>query len=268
VNILEAVILGTIQGISEWLPLSSEGLVTASGIIFFDNTASHSFSMSLVMHFGSGIAALVYFRKDIKLILRDFLIAPKVQSKEATFLLYSTLTSGIIAIPLMLIMENLVTSGFFQNTSEFSMLIIGISMIGTGCVLRYSNKSSNNFHRDPSMREGIITGIAQGLSVIPGISRSGITISTMVIRGFDHNQALKLSFIMCIPVTIASGVYALIFQSVYIDSYTYIAITTSFISSLFFIKILLLIVNRFKFWIFAVSIGLIIFLSSLTELII
>ena len=266
-NVFEAIVLGLIQGISEWLPLSSEGLVAAASIVIFENNPSQSFSTSLFLHLGSGLAALLYFKNDIQLILRNSVKSPKTMASESKFLLSTTVTSGALGLPLMLIIENLTASTSFKNTSGYSMLAIGILMVLTGTVLKYRHRNLNNYSKNPSAKEGILVGVAQGLSIIPGISRSGMTVSVMIARGFEHSEALKLSFMMCIPVTIASGFYALIFQDINININSLIAIGISFFSSLLFIKILLTLARKINFWIFPIFIGLTIILSALSAIV-
>ena len=266
-NLLEAIILGLIQGISEWLPLSSEGLVAAAGIVLFDNNPSESFSSSLFLHLGTGIAALLYFRNDIQHIVSSFIKSPKDMSHDSRFLLTTTAVSGAFGLPLLLIIENLATTTSFKNTSGYSMLAIGILMILTGCILKYRRKNPDTHSKNPPAKEGILAGIAQGLSVIPGISRSGMTISVMIARGFNQSDALKLSFIMCIPVSIAAGFYAIAFQNINLDINSLIALGMSFLSSLLLIKVLLLIAGKINFWIFPICIGLTIIFSSLGEIV-
>ena len=266
-NLLEAIILGLIQGISEWLPLSSEGLVAATSIVLFGNNPSEAFSSSLFLHLGTGTAALLYFRNDILQIVTSSIKRPKAMSYDSKFLLTSTAVSGTLGLPLLLIIENLATVTYFKSTALYSMIIIGILMILTGCILKYSSRTSNDHSKNPSIKEGILAGIAQGLSVIPGISRSGMTISVMITRGFDHKEALKLSFIMCIPVSISAGFYAIVFQSIGFDINSLIALGVSFISSLLLIKVLLSIVRKINFWVFPMCIGLVIIFSSMGEIV-
>ena len=94
-----------------------------------------------------------------------------------------------------------------------------------------------------------------------------MTISVMITRGFDHREALKLSFIMCIPVSISAGFYAIVFQSIGFDINSLIALSVSFISSLLLIKVLLLIVRKINLWVFPICIGLVIIFSSLGEIV-
>ena len=266
-NLLEAIILGLIQGISEWLPLSSEGLVAAAGIVLFDNNPSESFSSSLFLDLGTGIAALLYFRNDIQHIVSSFIKSPKSMSYDSRLLLTTTAVSGVFGLPLLLIIENLATTTSFKNTSGYSMLAIGILMILTGCLLKYRRQIPDTHSKKAPAKEGILAGIAQGLSVIPGISRSGMTISVMIARGFNQSDALRLSFIMCIPVSIDAGFYSIAFQNINLDINSLIALGMSFLSSLLLIKVLLLIAEKINFWVFPICIGLTIIFSSLGEIV-
>lgn len=253
---LESIILGIVQGIFEWLPISSQGNLVLLMVGFFKIGAVEALRYSIFLHIGTFLAVLVYFRKDIIEIigrLKNY----KAEFKEKkngliSFLVISTLITGIIGYPLYKLLSNLNLRG------EFFLGLIGLALIFTGILQKIAIKKAIPKERMLTLKDSIILGIVQGVSVIPGISRSGITISTFLLKRYNPKQGLYLSFLMSAPILFASSVFLPIIEGFpKIPALNLIlGLLFSFIFGLITIKILLQLAQKIRFWGFCVIIGL------------
>jgi undecaprenyl-diphosphatase len=184
-NVFEGIFLGFLQGITEWLPISSSGQSMLFLINLFNIPPEEAFSISIMLHLGSLIAVLFYFREKVKNLFTS-------DKRLLLFLLLASVSSTVVGLPLYLGLRDLFTS----ISGEAVTMIIGVMLILTGIILRNTEKEG----RDGYNRfDAIITGGAQGVAVLPGISRSGTTIAALLIRGVEQETALSLSFLLAIP---------------------------------------------------------------------
>jgi len=183
-NLLEAIILGIIQGMSEFLPVSSSGhLLVFHHILGIE--AEDNLTFIIVLNMGSLLPLLFVYRKDIwELIKKPF-------QKTVALLIIAT-------VPLIII--TLLFEGFIESMF-YMVYILPIGFIITGVVLLLSDKLINNTKdmNRISYLDAILIGCAQALAVFPGISRSGSTITATMARGVDRENAAKFSFLMSIP---------------------------------------------------------------------
>ena len=200
---LEVLSLGAVQGFTEWLPVSSQGVVTSLGTLFSELDAEQALALALWLHLGTGLAATCMFRRDIRSIVLDCLRRPLNPSPESKFVVISVVSSGIVGFPLLL----LANKGF-AILGSFGMVHVGIFMIIGGIVMSVRGQISPNRTSDVQPMDAVLVGIAQGFAAFPGLSRSGLTVAVLLLRGIDRTKALRLSFVMGIPVTFASGMWA------------------------------------------------------------
>ena len=248
---LHAIILGIIQGLTEFLPVSSSGhLVIVQS--FFKNFKQSGISFDVILHFGTLFSVLIYFRKEIIEIL-------KLKNKKWLFLIViATIPAGIVGIFFKDFIENL-----FNNVK-----LVSFSLIVTGIILFFSDKFGSEIKDDEKITflDAIIIGIAQAFAIIPGISRSGSTIATGIFCGLKRDVAIKFSFIMSIPAILGAVVLSLKdFSNININYYpVYLA---GFLSSLIFgllaLKILTILtkiknLKYFSFYCWIVAIGVLI----------
>ena len=216
-NLIQAILMGLVQGLSEFLPISSSAhLVFTSnfykvfkGIEIVQHSNEEVF-FDIMVHLGTLIAVLIFFRKDIAEILKAMWHALKTKDwsdKKAKLGLYIALGTVItvaLALPIKDIAEKLV----------YSPSIVGILLFITGFVLLASEYMSKHFtakRENVDIKTSILIGLAQGLAALPGFSRSGWTIATGLFFGLDRVTAARYSFLLSIPIILgASMVYPLV----------------------------------------------------------
>ncbi|MEA1993782.1 MAG: undecaprenyl-diphosphate phosphatase [Euryarchaeota archaeon] len=235
-NFFYAALLGIVQGVTEWLPVSSSAQVTIVGSLT-EMTIQEAFSFALFLHFGTLMAVLVKFR-DIKLYLTRFIVI-------------ATAVTGVIGVPLYF---------FVQYSGELISVIIGVSLILTGLILRFSQRQfgTTRYEESTSM-DSFIAGFFQGFSILPGISRSGVTVSSLLFRGFSQEEALKISFLMSVPAVIGGIILdavknpeLLVFHSQYIV----IGIIFAFFAGYLAMDVLLKVAKKVPFDLFCIAFGI------------
>lgn len=254
---LQGVILGAIQGITEWLPISSEGINTLISLQFFQTPLPESISISLWLHSGTLLAALIYFRRDIIMLSRHL---PKylteLRTHQAsgpthliTFLIIATVLSGTIGAPLFSL-----SLSIEAITASLAMAIIGGFLIITGFVQRFALKSVGN-KTVTTKRDAVVVGIVQALSVLPGFSRSGLTISTLLFQGYQAKETLRISFLMSIPAMTGAVVALSIIKQITFNPPIMVSMATAMVFGWLTINVLFKIANRVPFWIFCLVLG-------------
>ncbi len=203
-SIWQSLFLGLIQGLTEFLPVSSSGhLVIMQKLL---GVQKPGITLEVMLHFGTLIAVLIFFSSDLYRIYNSLKIGlVKLLKREdiseigradpmiriAFFIILASIPTAIIG---------LIIERFFSELFE-ATLPVGISLIITGAILWLSSKKTAQARIFAEMKtdDALLIGIAQGLAVIPGISRSGATISTGLLRGLDRKDAARFSFLLSIP---------------------------------------------------------------------
>lgn len=189
---LTALILGIIQGLTEFLPVSSSGHLEIGKTIFGNEwTADESMLMTVVLHFATALSTIFIFRKDVSQLLKAVF---KKEDKSAKSFSLFILISMIPAVAVGLIFDDIIES-FFNG----KLLLVGAMLLITGLLLFLADKAQKT-SKEVGLKEAIIIGIAQAIAILPGISRSGATISASVLMGVDREKAARFSFLMVVPV--------------------------------------------------------------------
>lgn len=189
---VEAVILGIVQGLTEFLPVSSSGhLELVKWLIGDTNTAAESFLMTVVLHFGTALATVWVFRKFIFDVLRTITL-PAGRS----YLLW-IIISLIPAAAVGLGLEKQIEALFDRQ-----IILVASMLLLTGIVLIWSDRATRTTNPLTGMRAWWI-GVAQAIAILPGISRSGATITTGVALGIDRKEVARFSFLMVLPLIFA-----------------------------------------------------------------
>ncbi|MCX8200215.1 MAG: undecaprenyl-diphosphate phosphatase [Candidatus Micrarchaeota archaeon] len=191
---LAAVILGILQGIFEWLPVSSEGIVTLAGKLIYGMEYQESLAMAIWLHVGTFVAAVAYFRNDLIEMLKCIYTGGKSKSL-LVFLAVSTIVSAIVAVPLIML-------AFSEQAALIPDYLFTIMIGAFLLIVSYLQKTQQvkPGSQEPAVPSAIVAGFAQGLAVLPGLSRSGITLAALISQRYNVENALKLSFLMSIPV--------------------------------------------------------------------
>ncbi len=190
-NEFDAVILGIIQGLTEFLPVSSSGHLEIGKTILGDHSIpSESLLFTVVLHFATALSTIVVFRKDILEIFKG--LFQFKWNEETQFLLKITL-SMIPAAIVGILFEDEMKVLFGGN-----LLLVGFMLIITALLLWLADKAKNT-KKPVSFKNAIVIGISQAIAILPGISRSGATISTSVLLGNDKAKAARFSFLMVVP---------------------------------------------------------------------
>ncbi|MCU7496850.1 MAG: undecaprenyl-diphosphatase UppP [Ignavibacteria bacterium] len=211
-NIIEAVILGIIQGLSEFLPISSTAHLTLAGKLMvgqmIEDYPERWTAFMAVIQLGTLLAVLVYFRKDIMHIILEFLKDNLTQRKKfSEQSLNSRLGWYIIIGTIPVVLIGLGFKDFIEGALTKNLVVISFSLIVLGILLAVAEKVST-FRKDinqVSWLDSLIVGLAQSLALIPGSSRSGTTITAGLFLGFTRETAARFSFLLSIPAVLASG---------------------------------------------------------------
>jgi len=229
-QLIAGIILAIVQGITEFLPISSDGHLTLVSNLFF----KPSLAFFVFLHLASLLAIVIYTRKEIWRLLHF----KKEDRKYLIYLIIGIIPAGIAGLLLKSIVEAEINS----------LLFTGIAFIFTGSILLMTKDTKQisgiNF------RNAIGIGFAQILALFPGISRSGMTISTAKIMGVKNKEAFKFSFLLLIPLTIGAVLLDINTISNF-SAWVLIPFFVCLIVSLFCLRILEKIIIKDKFWMFS-----------------
>jgi len=255
---LEQFILGIVQGIAEWLPVSSEGLIVLVKTNFLQSTSSFEVIIkeALFLHLGTFMAAFIYFFKDVVHLSKSIFSynsQPKETQNLISFLSISTLISGVLGFTLIKSISHF--AALLEAKGKFITLIIGALLLGTAYLELRAKKGGYRTLKDLNLRDSVILGISQGCAALPGLSRSGITVSVLLLRKIDKAYALKLSFLMSLPIVLAGNII-LNFNQLSITPESLIGLTSSFVFGLATIHLLLKLAEKINFGYFMIFFGL------------
>lgn len=278
-ELYQAIILGMVQGLTEFLPVSSSGHLVL-GQIFFGMTQSQ-LMFDISVHMGTLFAVVVVYRSDIKNIsmsILRFLLKPVLkQSGSAADAAAMSDDQENLKLAYLIIIGSVPTAliGFlikqFEHFLFTSKVLVGVMLLITGTILWISRSYYfNEKKRKPlDIKTACLIGTVQGLAVIPGISRSGSTIATGLIAGLDRSRAAKFSFLLSIPAIAGAQLLSIkdmLEKSISIDLVTIYATIVSFITGYIALKILLSLVHSGRFHLFAPYcwlIGILVILSKI-----
>jgi len=263
----QAIVLGVVQGITEWLPISSEGINTLVLINIFEVRVPEAIAISIWLHLGTLLAATVYFRKELQILLLRLLSYVTKSTAErnsntrvpVSFLLISTLITGMIGAPL-----------YFYGLDDreipamYMTMIIGVFLIITGLLQKFTEHIRIS-RTQPHTRDALLLGCVQAFSVFPGLSRSGLTVSALLFRGYKPLQALRLSFLMSIPVILVAEVGLGFTDRIEINLVSFVGVASAFICGLVTISLFIRIAVKLTFWKLCIFLGIISLLAPILE---
>ena len=255
-EVIDAILLGIIQGLTEFLPVSSSGHLELGKAILGDNSVpEESLLFTVVLHFATALSTIVVFRKDIYDIIKGvFAFKWNEDTKFVAKIAVSMLPAAIIG---------------FTFESELSALfggnikLVGFMLIITALLLYLADKAKNT-SKKVSFSNALVIGFSQAIAMLPGISRSGATISTSVLLGNDKTKAARFSFLMVVPLIFGKIAKDILSGELTYDSQNFTALSigfvAAFISGLFACTWMIALVKKSKLKYFAyycVIVGLI-----------
>jgi undecaprenyl-diphosphatase len=255
-SLFSSILLGLVQGISEWLPISSKTQVLYASFVLFGLPIAAGYAFGLFLEIGSLGSAIVYFRRDILALFHD--------RKLLVFLLVVTFFTALVGAPLFYI-----TDLYLQRASPFigvPMMVLGAALIGIGLYIKYSRALPKlGGLEQMKLKHYIIVGIAQGIAALPGVSRSGMTVSTLLVMGVKQDQAFRLSYLAYIPASLGAFGVSLLFAKSEINADVQavqplglgLAIIAAFLIGLVTISYLLKFAKSRRIWLLDLALGLI-----------
>ena len=261
-DIIDAIILGIIQGLTEFLPVSSSGHLELGKAILGDNSVpEESLLFTVVLHFATALSTIVIFRKDILSLLKGIL---KFEWNEDLQFVSKIAISMIPAVIVGVFFEEQLEALFGGN-----ILLVGCMLIVTAILLFLADKAKDT-DKKVTFKNAFVIGVSQAVAMLPGISRSGATISTSVLLGNDKTKAARFSFLMVVPLIFGKIAKDVLSGDLTYDSGNFTSLSIGFIAAfvagLFACTWMIALVKKSKlsyFAIYCVIVGIIAIVFSL-----
>ncbi len=257
---IEAIILGIVQGLTEFLPVSSSGhLEITKAILGDESVPQESLMMTVVLHAATAFSTIVIFRKEIlEIITGLFQFKNNEQFQYSLKIVLSMIPAAAVGV----LFEDQIDQLFGGQ-----IMLVGFMLLLTGGLLFLADKARSTL-KPVNFKNAFIIGIAQAIAILPGISRSGATISTSVLLGIDRERAARFSFLMVVPLILgkmAKDILSGDLAAAETDTTLLIAgFAAAFIAGLFACKWMIALVKRsqlkyFSFYCFLVGLGAIVY---------
>ena len=222
-NIFESIILGIIQGLTEFLPVSSSGHLELGKAILGDQSVpKESLLFTVVLHFATALSTIVVFRKDIWSILKGIL---KFEWNDDLQFASKIAISMIPAVIIGVFFEKELEQLFGGN-----IMLVGCMLLVTALLLFFADKAKDT-QKKVSFSNAFIIGVSQAIAMLPGISRSGATISTSVLLGNDKTKAARFSFLMVVPLIFGKIAKDILSGDLTYDSANFLPLSAGFIAA-------------------------------------
>ena len=268
IEVLQSIFLGIVQGLTEFLPVSSSAHLNIMPWLFKWDNISESFDLAL--HIGTLLSILVYFFKDwLSLICGGYKIVVKKekthQGRIFWYIIAATVPAGVLGFVLESVIEKLTGENL-----NIQMMIISLALMVMGMILYImdSRAKSTVTYEGLDFKKGFLIGVSQALAAaIPGVSRSGITMTVSRSLGLDRESAAKYSFLLSAPMIAGAAMVSI--TSFEINLAFFIGILSSFLSGLLVIKFLMGYLKKGSYKIFAIYrlvLGVAIFIIALTRI--
>ena len=261
-EVLDSILLGIIQGLTEFLPVSSSGHLELGKAVLGDKSIpEESLLFTVVLHFATALSTIVVFRKDILLLIKGIL---KFEWNDDLQFASKIAISMIPAVIVGLFFEEQLEQLFGGN-----ILLVGFMLLITAILLFFADKAKNT-NKNVSFSNAFIIGVSQAIAMLPGISRSGATISTSVLLGNDKTKAARFSFLMVVPLIFGKIAKDVLSGDLGLESQNFttlsIGFIAAFISGLFACTWMISLVKKSKlsyFSIYCAIVGLIAIIYSI-----
>lgn len=222
-DVIDAIIIGIIQGLTEFLPVSSSGHIElAKEVLNAQVPGENNMVLTIVLHAATALSTIVIFRKDILQIIKGL-----VQFKwNDDFKFSLNIVISMIPAALIGVLFEDELDAFFTG----QVMLVGFMLLITGVLLLLADKAKNTL-KSVGIPEAIIVGIAQAIAMLPGISRSGATIGTSVLLGVDRSKAARFSFLMVVPLIMGKMAKDLLSGELNFNSSQTLALGSGFVAA-------------------------------------
>ncbi len=249
------ILLAIVQGLFEWWPVSSSGVYILIAKLMGYGVKS-SYLNVLSLHLASGLAVTTLLYRRAYRLTVDF-----VKLRWDPFLkgyIISLITSFIVGVPLYYAYLSVT-----ELYGSIALLIIGLGLLITTIILFLKHTSGGR--REIALRDWIIVGILQGLAVLPGFSRSGLTMGYLCLMGYKADLCVEASFLLAIPVLLAAGIYNSLNNMIAISNWI-ISLVIVYIVGILSAKTLLELARRIRFYYFTLILGILAVLGAILQL--
>jgi len=224
-DVINAIILGIIQGLTEFLPVSSSGhLEIAKAILGEEKVGKESLLMTVVLHFATALATIVIFRKDLAEVFKGLLLFKNNKS------FHFSLKIALSMIPAALV--GILFNNEIETLFGGGLTLVGGMLLITGLLLFFADKAQES-EKNVGIKEAIIIGVSQAIAILPGISRSGATISASVLLGIDKEKATRFSFLMVVPLILGKMTKDIFSGEIVITNAHFLSLLIGFIFAFF-----------------------------------
>ena len=269
------VILGLVQGISEWLPISSMTQVIIASTILIGLGIKEAYALGLFLEAGTFIAALYYFRREAWKVLRA--LAGRGDEEGRLLLKFLVVVTALTAVVGVAIYVTALSS-ISGPVVGVPMIALGCILIGDGVVLRFARGRAlpSKGLSDLALRDMIIIGVVQGIAALPGVSRSGVTVSAMLLLGINARDSFRLSFLALIPASVGAAGVSVVFSEVDIGAAVstigypviLLAIAVSVVIGVAFIRLLLRAAGSQRIALLAFALGVLAIFSGAASILV
>jgi len=210
VDLVVAVVAGLVQGVVEWLPVSSQGNLAAV-LAFVGTDPETAVQLALFLQAGTTLSAVAYYREEIALALRALPgwrvgAAYDGENALASYIIVASLLTGLVGVPLYVFVVDLAS----ELSGGAFVALIGVLLVATGLVQVGSESLALGTRQQPTLLDSLLVGAAQGVAILPGVSRSGMTTSVLLFRSYEPSEAFRLSFLLSIPATFGAAVLTVV----------------------------------------------------------
>ena len=212
-----SIFMGVLQGVAEFLPISSSGHLALFQAFFgMEDFESSQLFFTVMLHFGTLISVFVYYWREIAEMIREFflgaasLCSPRRRAREGRRIPPARRLVLLIIVATLPLFAVLPVKAKIESASG-SVTFVAVALLVTGCLLFFSDRLARGrkTERSATVVDALLVGCAQAVGTLPGISRSGATISAGLLRGYDRNFAVRFSFLMSLPAVIGATILEL-----------------------------------------------------------
>lgn len=271
-NWLLGIVLGIVQGVSEWLPISSKTQVIIASTYLFGLSFSQAYAFGLFLEAGTFIAATYYFRRKVWGVLRALVGKGEEEGRLLLkFLVVVTAFTAIVGV----VIYKAVSETVSGPVLGLPMIALGSILIGDGILISLAKGRfvPRKGLKDLRTRELVLLGIVQGIAALPGVSRSGATVSAMLLLGIKPEDSFKLSFLALIPASVGAAGVTVLFSNLQLGAVVsivgvpviLIAILVSAVIGVVFIRLLLRFAGSRRIALLTISLGILAILSGVTS---